>query len=132
MSDEAQQPVAPAREPVPKTLTDLYRKAQADLGRNPLVEWIFIKAKAEGRRGIAVSKLKRLESIQNYVEMSAASLHSDAARQIIMANGVDAIAFHRAEQELADATEHVTAAEGVIAMLQHGRPDATTHNRTKT
>ena len=42
---------------------------------------------------------------------------NDLAAEMVMKNGVDPMQFHRVEQELADAVEQVTAAEGVIEAL---------------
>lgn len=104
-------------EKTPPTLIDLYRHAEKDLGAPALTRWVFVRAKACGRREVAASRLRRLESLQLTVESKAAAMPSDAAAELVMANGVAAHAWWRAEQELADAVEQVTAAEGVIEAL---------------
>lgn len=108
--------VAPPKEQRPPTTVDLFREAKTEI--NPaLAKWVFRRAKASGKRAVAEAKLRRLEMKQLTVESKAAAMPSDAAMEMVMANGVSDIEFQSVEIDLADAVEQQTAAEGVIAAL---------------
>lgn len=111
-------PVAPPAEPKrPPTLDELRAQATKDLGGERLTKWLFLRAKAAGRRAVAESRLKRLEAEDYMVRAQASTMHSDAAAQLVMANGVAAYQWQKAEAELSDAVEQVEAAESVIEAL---------------
>lgn len=104
----------------PTTIKDFYRRAVASSPQfveKVVVDWVFWEAKAAGRREIAAAKLKRLLDTDYMFNVRASTLPSDAARQLVMAEGVDPITMYKAEVELSDACEQLSACGRMISLL---------------
>jgi len=110
-------PVAPLDDApkAPPDLKELYRRSRD--GKYTLTDWIFFEARARGRLAIAERQHKRLEEEDRDVRFQAGRFDTDVARAQVMQNAPAQLRWHRAEQDVADATAEVSVCGRMIELL---------------
>jgi len=83
-----------------------------------MAAWTFKLARARGKMAIADRALKALESVQYAVDYATLTVPSDAAYQLLMQHAPHPQQFLVAREDLASATELVTAAEIFLAIAR--------------
>ena len=119
MTEPAKAPLYPPEKP-PPTLEELYRQAKADLahpGPDTVTKWVFLHAKAAGRREVAERRWKLLSDRSFLVHSHAATLAGQIARDMVTENDVDPIEWHKADVAVTDAVEECTATAKVLELL---------------
>jgi len=111
-------------------IEDWFNEAKRDGVHADAAKWAFRLARARGIAVVADRALRALESIQHSVDYALINHPFDSQRQMIMQVAPHPEQFKKAQEDLAAATELVSAAELILEMCQR-RPVTPIHSLGK-
>lgn len=116
-------PVAPLNDAqVPERLQDLWKYAKETNLSPAALRWVFLEAKAIGRREVANVEIKRLDSEIFLVANRAHTMETEAARDIVLHYGVGHERIQKANTAYSDACEQVAVCGRMIELLKAKGP----------